>query len=69
METLTPGAGLLVWQIVLPLAFVLWMAAWIMILLTRRLQAADKIVWLIGTLALPIIGPLIFLYRYSSFRK
>ncbi|MBW7465836.1 hypothetical protein ABID22_001776 [Pontibacter aydingkolensis] len=69
MELVTPGIGLIFWQTVILSGIPLFLISWIMILVTNRLDATHKIVWLIGTLFLPVIGPLIFFIKYPSFKK
>lgn len=69
METVTPGIGLIFWQMVIFSGLPLFLISWIMILVTKRLDATNKLVWLIGTLFLPVIGPLLFFFRYSSLKK
>ncbi|SFU85228.1 Phospholipase_D-nuclease N-terminal [Pontibacter akesuensis] len=50
-------------------AVLLFLAAWIVILVTNRLQSNQKLVWLAGTMFLPVIGPLIFFFKFASLRK
>ncbi|WP_162427791.1 PLDc N-terminal domain-containing protein [Pontibacter pudoricolor] len=69
METVTPDIGLIFWQMVIFSGLPLFLISWIMILVTKRLDATNKLVWLIGTLFLPVIGPLLFFFRYSSLKK
>ncbi|WP_394801833.1 PLDc N-terminal domain-containing protein [Pontibacter silvestris] len=51
------------------LSVIVFIVSWIMILRTNKLEAIQKIAWLIGTLFLPVIGPVIFFVKYSSFRE
>ena len=69
METVTPDVGLIFWQMVIFSGIPLFLISWIMILVTNRLNSTDKLVWLIGTLFLPIIGPLLFFIKYPSLKK
>ncbi|MBJ6117311.1 PLDc N-terminal domain-containing protein [Pontibacter sp. BT310] len=69
METLTPNVGLIFWQMVIFSGLLLFLISWIMILVTSRLDGINKLIWLLGTLFLPVIGPLLFFFRYSSFKK
>ena len=68
MELVTPGLGLIFWQLIMMLTIGLFIVVW-MILISKRLEPNQKIVWLIGTLFLPVVGPLIFFKRFSSFKK
>lgn len=69
MELVTPNIGLIFWQMVTFSGIPLFLISWIMILVTKRLDGTNKLVWLIGTLFLPVIGPLIFFFKYPSFKK
>ncbi|MFD2065665.1 PLDc N-terminal domain-containing protein [Pontibacter silvestris] len=69
MELVTPSFGLIVWQTMTFLSVIVFIVSWIMILRTNKLEAIQKIAWLIGTLFLPVIGPVIFFVKYSSFRE
>ena len=68
MELVIPGRGLISWQVMFSVV-PLFLMAWIMALVTNRLDATQKIAWLPGTLFLPLIGPLIFFIKFSSFKK
>jgi hypothetical protein len=69
MELVSPGMGLIFWQTVLLSGILLFITAWIVILMTNKLNATNKLVWLLGTLFLPIIGPLIFLLKFPFLKK
>lgn len=69
MALVTPGIGLVFWQTVLMAVIPMFLIAWIMILATNRLDATQKLVWLLGTMFLPLIGPLLFFVKYKSFKK
>ena len=69
MELVTPGLGLILWQLIVVLSIVSFIFAWIVILITNKLGSTQKIVWLIGTMFLPMFGPLILFIKYSSFSK
>ncbi|WP_414693405.1 PLDc N-terminal domain-containing protein [Ohtaekwangia sp.] len=64
MELLTPGIGLLIWQVLIFVIAILFVVSWIIILRTKTLDSRDRLSWLLGTLLLPVIGPLIFLTKY-----
>jgi hypothetical protein len=69
MERLTPEIGLLVWQILIFVMTILLVVSWIFILKTETLDSRDRLSWLLGTLFLPVIGPLIFLRKYLMIRR
>jgi len=60
MELVTSGLGLLFWQLIIMLTIGLFIVVWMMILISKRLEPYQKKVWMIGTLFLPVVGPLIF---------
>jgi len=69
MELVTPSLGLILWQLIVVLSIVMFIVAWIVILITNKLGSTQKIVWMVGTMFLPIFGPLILFIKHSSFRK
>ncbi len=69
MELVAPGTGLILWQTVLLTGILLFIIAWLVILMTNKLNATAKLVWMLGTFFLPIIGPLIFLIKFPFLKK
>jgi hypothetical protein len=69
MELLTPGIGLLLWQMLIFVIAILFAVSWIVILKTKTLDSRDRLSWLLGTLFLPIIGPVIFLTKFFMTRE
>ena len=61
MELLTPSIGLIIWQILFLAAIVLFIVAWIKIVTSKTMSYNSKILWMFGTLVLPLIGPIVFL--------
>lgn len=59
MDLLTPGAGLIIWQIFVAAAMALTLIAWVMIAVSSALKSTNKILWLAITL-LPVIGATLF---------
>lgn len=66
MKLLTPGAGLIFWQVIIAAQLLLLLVSWIMILISSKIDPTRKIIWLSGTLFLPVIGPLLFLLSYRT---
>ncbi len=69
MELLTPGFGLLLWQVIVFGIAALFIVSWIVILKTKTLDSRDRLAWLLATLFLPVIGPLIFLTKFLMERQ
>jgi hypothetical protein len=69
MELNAPSASLVIWQTLMFSGVFSFIIAWVMILITNKLDATSKLVWLLGTLFLPIIGPLIFFLKFSFLKK
>lgn len=69
MDLLTPGVGLLLWQILIFVIVILFAVSWIVILRTKAMDSRDRLAWLLGTLFLPIIGPVIFLTKFFVTRE
>jgi hypothetical protein len=59
--TLNPGIGLIVWQLVMLTALVLFLLSWILIFKDTKIGRTKKVVWLLVTLMLPVVGPVVFL--------
>jgi hypothetical protein len=57
MGLLTPGPGLIIWQMLIVTNIVLFAVSWIMILTTKAFDSRDRLSWLLATLLLPIVGP------------
>jgi hypothetical protein len=63
MELLTPGFGLIIWQLLVILSSLLFVISWVMILTAKNLDATERLTWMLGTLLLPVIGPVIFFVK------
>jgi hypothetical protein len=68
MELLSPGTGLIIWQLFALGCTLLFIAAWVVIL-RSKLDPTTKLIWMLGTLFLPIIGPVLFFLSHSSLKK
>lgn len=51
----------LIWQIFAGISLALFILSFIFILIDRKLPDREKVLWLLGTLLLPILGPILFL--------
>jgi hypothetical protein len=69
MELLTPGQGLILWQMLIVINIFLFAVSWIIILTTKVLDSRDRLSWLLATLLLPIVGPLLFLIKLKATKK
>ncbi len=63
MELLTPGYGLIVWQMLALLGSLLFLISWVMIFTAKNLNTTERLIWMLGTLLLPIVGPVLFLMK------
>lgn len=66
MELITPGWGLLLWQVLILITIILFVASWMMILTTKTFDSRDRLSWLLGTLLLPLVGPVLFFIKRRS---
>jgi hypothetical protein len=62
MDLLTPGTGLIIWQLLVVLSIALAALAWVKILLHEKMGTNTKLVWLVATALLPLAGPLLFFF-------
>lgn len=69
MELLAPGFGLLLFQLTTLFSIVLFISSWVTILITNRLESNQKLVWLLGTLFPPVIGPILFFISFNSMSR
>ncbi len=60
MELITPDIGLIIWTILCLLALTLMMVAIFSILKNDFKDTRAKLTWLIGSILLPIIGPILY---------
>jgi len=49
------------WQIFAGISLLLFILSFIFILINKKLHNREKILWLLGTVLLPILGPVLFL--------
>lgn len=69
MELLTPGFGLIIWQVVALLYIALLIASWIFILGSKVMTPTTKMIWLIGTFLFPIFGPVFLFFSAKKIRN
>jgi len=67
MELVSAPIEMIIWQMFMLLHVVLFMTAWVMLLGNSRLNAPYTLAWMLGTLFLPVLGPVIFFMRRRSF--
>ncbi len=68
MELLSPGTGLIIWQLFAFGCALLFITAWVVIL-RAKLDPTTKLIWMVGTLFFPFIGPVLFFLSRSSLKK
>jgi len=56
-----PSWVMLLWQIVAGIGLVLFLISFVLIFANKELPYREKMLWLLGTLLLPIVGPILFL--------
>jgi hypothetical protein len=69
MELLTPGFGLIFWQLIGIASFVLLITAWIIILIDKSIVAEKKLSWMVMAAIFPLVGPLYFFFVYRKLRS
>jgi hypothetical protein len=69
MELLTPGFGLIFWQLLGITSVVLLLTAWIIILIDKSIEPRRKLSWLIMSAIFPLLGPLYFFFVYRKLRN
>ena len=67
MELVSAPVSMIIWQMFMLLHVVLFMTAWVMLLGNSRLNAPYTLAWMLGTLFLPVLGPVVFFMRRRSF--
>lgn len=50
-----------VWQVFAGISLALFILSFVLILVNKKLPNREKILWLLGALLLPILGPILFL--------
>ena len=56
-----PSWLMLLWQIVGGVSLALFLISFVFILSNKELPNREKMLWLLGSLLLPIVGPILFL--------
>ena len=69
MELLTPGAGLIVWQMILFVNIVLIVISWIVILKMKEKDLTPKLLMIFLTLLVPIAGAVACLVLVNNHNK
>ena len=61
MDIEIPQPVLIIWQIFAGISLLLFIISFIFILINKKLRDNEKILWLLGTVLLPVLGPILFL--------
>jgi hypothetical protein len=61
MDIEIPQPVLIIWQIFAAISLLLFIISFIFILMNKKLKDNEKILWLLGTVLLPVLGPVLFL--------
>jgi hypothetical protein len=61
MELLSPDIFLIIWSSFYLVTILLVLLSWTLILTAKKIDPTKKLIWLLGTLYLPLVG-LIFLF-------
>jgi len=61
MDIEIPQPVLIIWQIFAGISLLLFIISFIFILVNKKLRDNEKILWLLGTVLLPVLGPILFL--------
>jgi len=69
MEILTPGSAIMVWQSFYLVTILLVLVSWVLILTAKTIKPTKKLIWLLGTLFLPVIGPVLLFFSLSALRR
>lgn len=69
MELLTPGTPLIIWQLFFLATILLVLVSWTLIFTAKRMEPTRKIIWLAGTLFLPVVGPILLFFSLSALRR
>lgn len=69
MDLGTVSQLIMIWQSFILVALISFAIAWVKLLTSKSIESSQKLVWLLGTLFLPVIGPIIFFSKYSGLKK
>lgn len=61
MDIEIPQSVLIIWRIFAGISLLLFIISFIFILINKKLKDNEKILWLLGTVLLPVLGPVLFL--------
>jgi hypothetical protein len=68
MQILNLDYGLIIFQAFVLITILLFIISWTIILLTKWIEPTKKLIWLIGTSLLPIVGPVLFFVSLKSLK-
>jgi hypothetical protein len=67
MIVLAAGIGFLLWDIATYASLFLLVISWLLIVANKKLSYWTKVSWIVATLILPVLGPMLyFLYLLSQ---
>lgn len=69
MELLTPGTSLMVWQLFWLVTILLVLVSWVLILTTRKIEPTRKLIWLLATFFLPVVGPILLFFSLPALKR
>jgi cytochrome c biogenesis protein CcdA len=61
MFTHIPSVFIELWQLFAGISLIFFLVSFVFIMINKKLRNQEKLLWLLGTVLLPILGPILFL--------
>ena len=68
MELLSPDNFLIVWSSFYLVMMLLVLISWTLILTSKTIDSTKKLIWLLGTLYLPVVGPILLFFSLTKLK-
>ncbi len=68
MELLTPDNFLIIWSSFYLVTILLVLLSWTLILTAKKIDPTKKLIWLLGTLYLPLVGPIFLFFSLKKLK-
>ena|GEM_PF-3200501 len=68
MELLSPDNFLIIWSSFYLVTILLVLLSWTLILTTKKIDPTKKLIWLLGTLYLPLVGPIFLFFSLKKLK-
>jgi hypothetical protein len=69
MELLSPENFMMIWLSLYLVIILLVLVSWTLILTAKNITPTTKLIWFLGTLYLPVIGPILLFFSLTTLKR